>query len=168
MCDFSRKYGIDLIVGYIELAEENIFSSCAVIENGCLTHNYRRITKGWKEFWKTDNHYKEGEEVVQFSYKGKSITLALCGDLWDCQEKFHTEGLLIWPVYVNLEIDEWENAEEREYAKQAALVAKNVLMVDSFCRISEPNGVAGTFYFENGTIVKRAEYGIEDILVIEI
>lgn len=168
LCDYSRKYEIDLIVGYIELAANNIFSSCAVIEDGRLTHNYRRISRGWKEFWKTDDHYKEGEDVVKFLYKGNLITLALCGDLWDYPEKFRTEGLLIWPVYVNLEVTEWRQAEERAYAHQAALVANRTFMVDSFCRISEPNGVAGTFYFENGLISKRTEYGIEDILIIDM
>lgn len=168
ICECSRRYGIDLLFGYIEKDGESIFSSCAVIENGRLTHNYRRISRGWKAYWKTDNHYKEGEGILEFSYKGNSITIALCGDIWDYPERFKTDGLLIWPVYVNLKIDEWRQCEEKAYAQQALLVSDRVLMIDSFCRSSEPNGVAGTFFFQNGEIAAKTEYGAESILIIEV
>ncbi len=54
---WSIQYGISLITGYIERDQEKLYSSCVVISNGEVVHNYRRISKGWKEYTKTDEHY---------------------------------------------------------------------------------------------------------------
>ncbi len=50
------QYGVDLLFGYVERDGERIYSSCAVIERGALLHNYRRISRGWKEYDITDGH----------------------------------------------------------------------------------------------------------------
>ncbi|NLZ37673.1 MAG: carbon-nitrogen hydrolase family protein [Clostridiales bacterium] len=168
VCRLSLKYGVDLIFGYIEREDESIYSSCAVITNGQLTHNYRRISHGWKVFWRTDDHYKEGNTVVEFNYKGYPIMIAICGDMWDCQERFKTDGLLIWPIFVNFKLEEWEQVEKEAYAKQALLSAERTMMIDSLSPETEPNGVGGTFYFCNGEIIQSAEYGVESIMIIEI
>lgn len=116
------QYGVDLIFGYIEKCGDSIYSSCAMIEKGKLIHNYRRISKGWEEYSITDEHYKEGTCTEGFSYHDRPVKIALCGDMWDFPEKFKTDGLLIWPVYVNFGLDEWEQY-EIEYAEQAFLAA---------------------------------------------
>ena len=82
----SKEIGIDLLFGFIEKDGDKIYSSCALIENGALSHLYRRISKGWKEYSITDWHYDEGTAVRCFNYRGKKCLIALCGDLWD----FHT------------------------------------------------------------------------------
>lgn len=63
--------------------------------------NYRRISKGWKEYRIMDEHYKENDEIDGCTYRSQKITLSLCGDIWDFPEKYKTDGILIWPVYVN-------------------------------------------------------------------
>ena len=93
------KYGISLITGYIEKDEGKLYSSCVVIADGDIVHNYRRISKGWKEYSKTDGHYCEGNVTGSFYLQGKEMTLALCGDLWEFPDRFRTDRLLIWPVY---------------------------------------------------------------------
>ena len=113
-------YGISLITGYMEKDGEKLYSSCAVLSEGEIVYNYRRISKGWKEYSKTDGHYCEGNEPGAFCLRGKEMALALCGDLWDFPERFRTDRLLIWPVYVNYTIREWEHGALGEYAAQAA------------------------------------------------
>ena len=51
------------------------------------------------------------------------MTVALCGDLWIYPESFRSRGFLIWPVYVNFDLDESESG---EYAKQAAMAFRDV------------------------------------------
>lgn len=165
LCEMTLKYKIDLLFGYIEKHSDSLYASCAVIENGKLIYNYRRISKGWKEYRITDNHYKEGTEVNEFLYQGQSIMIALCGDLWDYPERFVTNSLLIWPVYVNFDLDEWA-CNETDYAKQAHLAAKQVLMINS---ISEnPKSYGGAFYFVEGVLKEKTAYDIEDILIVEV
>lgn len=162
----SKSHNIDLAIGYIERDGESLYSSYAVIEKGKIIHNYRRITKNWKEYNYTDYHYCEGNQVKSFLYKGHEITIALCGDMWICPEKFKTEGLVIWPVYCNFSLAEWESAEQVEYAKQAKIASDNVLLVNSISR--DPLSVGGALYFHNGKIMQKLPFGTEGILSVEL
>lgn len=165
LCDITLQYKVDILFGYIEKFNDSLYSSCAVIEKGKLVHNYRRISKGWKEYNITDSHYKEGTNTSEFIYHGQSIVIALCGDMWDYSESFKTNNLLIWPIYVNFTLDEWAQYEV-EYAEQAYLAAKQTLMINS---ISEnPKSHGGAFYFVDGKLEDKIEYDIENILVVEI
>lgn len=165
--NLSEKYNIDLGIGYIEREREQIFSSFVVIEKGKIIHNYRRITKNWKEYSITDEHYCEGKISETFIYKNTEFKIALCGDMWICPEKFKTNGILLWPVYCNFSKDEWENTEQSDYAKQSKLVSDNVLLVNSITK-DEPISIGGAYYFKNGKIEKSLELNKEDILIVEI
>lgn len=161
----SKDYNIDFAFGYLEIDNEDLYSSYAIIINGKLTYNYRRITIGWKEYSLTDYHYKEGNEVLTFNYKGHVLTIALCGDIWEFPEMFKANDLLIWPVYVNFTIEEWKG-EEMEYAKQALLACNNVLMINSLSE--NPSCYGGCFYFKDGKIVLKLDYNVEGILTVEV
>lgn len=165
LCGMALQYKVDLLFGYIEKYHDAIYSSCAVIENGKLKYNYRRISKGWKEYSITDGHYKEGTDPCGFLYHGQPVTIALCGDLWDFPERFRTDHLLIWPVYVNFELDEWAEY-ETEYAGQAYLASTKTLMVNSISK--NPRSYGGAFYFVNGKIEKKLAYGTEGILIVDV
>lgn len=54
-------------------------------------------SKGWEEFWKTDDHYKAGSAINEFEFRNTKIMTALCGDMWDFPEIFRsTEDTDIW------------------------------------------------------------------------
>lgn len=165
LCALTRQYGTDLLLGYMERDRDAIYSSCAVMVNGKLVHNYRRISKGWKEYTRTDGHYREGIETGGFLYHGRPVTIALCGDLWDFPERFSTDHLLIWPVYVNFGLDEWPGYEV-EYAKQAQLAGRKTLMVNPITR--DPVSHGGAFYFVDGRTAEKLSYDTEDILIVEV
>lgn len=165
LCGMTLRYQVDLLLGYIETCGNDIYSSCAVIEKGRLICNYRRISRGWKEYSITDQHYKEGTGPASFLYHGQLMTIALCGDLWDLPEAFKTDGILIWPVYLNFELEQWATA-EADYAAQADLAARKTLMVNPISK--DPVSHGGAFYFVNGTLRKKLAYDTEGILTVEI
>ena len=158
------RYGTGLLFGYIEKEGDRLYSSCAVLAEGKTVHNYRRISRGWKEFSKTDSHYCEGTETGEFTFHGKKIMPALCGDMWDYPERFRTEHLLIWPVYVSFTPEEWE-LERLEYAEQAGRVADRTLMVNAITK--EPKAHGGAFDFVRGRVNSQLPCDREDILVVE-
>lgn len=166
ICHMSMKHEIDVLFGYIELDGDSLYSSCALISGGKLHHNYRRISKGWKEYTKTDEHYREGGTVEVFHYKGKKCVIALCGDLWDYPERFDLgEDLLFWPVYVSWTTEEWENSCKAEYAGQAGKCCPNTLYINSICDFDALGGAA---FFEKGTVRKELPMNNEGLLFIEI
>lgn len=162
--EYSTNAGVDLAFGYYERDGETIYSSYAVIIDGKLAHNYRRISTGWKESF-AGEEYREGDSVCEFEYRGQILILALCGDMWDMPERFKTNGVLIWPVYVNFSLDEWRNY-ENEYAEQSLLASNRALLVNSITR--DPESIGGAFLFENGMIAQRLEYGKEGLLIVDI
>ena len=163
----SERYGVGLIFGYIEREEETLYSSCAVVKDGKLLNNYRRISRGWKEVSLADEHYREGNSVVEFVLDGKKLMLALCGDMWDFPGCFKTDGVLIWPVFLSYTPEDWPEC-EAEYAEQASLAASETLMAGSISLDPEAPSVGGTFYFRDGKTVMKAPFGEESVLTVEI
>ena len=159
----TEHYGIGIAFGYIEKDGETLYSSYAVIDAGNIVHNYRRISRGWKEFTRTDDHYREGDDTADFSFRGKKMMVGLCGDLWDYPERFKTDNLLIWPVYVNFELEEWKQRIPK-YAEQAAGIADEVLMINPIdnCPISH----GGAFHFHKGKLIERIPFDTEDTLIV--
>lgn len=163
---FTKEIGIDVLFGYNELDGNIIYSSCALIADGRIIHNYRRISKGWKEYSKTDEHYKEGSTVEVFDYKGKKCVIGLCGDLWDHPERFALgEDLLLWPVYVCWTKEEWENGGKIEYAEQAKLCCENTLYINSIC---DGDAFGGAVHFFDGKVQKELPIFNEGLLYIKI
>ncbi len=164
--NLTEEIGIDALFGYNELENESIYSSCALISGGEIVHNYRRISKGWKEYTRTDEHYKEGASVEVFDYKGKKCVIGLCGDLWEYPERFALgEDILFWHVYVCWTEEEWENGGKAEYAEQAGLCCENTLYVNSIC---DGDAFGGAAHFGGGRVQKELPIFTEGLLITEI
>lgn len=163
----AQKYETALLFGWIELDQQTIYSSCALIDpNGKLVSNYRRISKGWKEFSRTDQHYKEGNEIITMHLENKSFAVALCGDLWDFPERFKTDLPVIWPVFVDYTKKEWLEKGLSDYCKQAAMISNHVLLVNSIDQIHPAAG--GCFEIIQGKLGSILPFEQEGILSIEI
>ncbi len=165
LCALTQQYGVDLLFGYLERTGDLLYSSCMLIQNGAVAHNYRQISRGWKEYWHTDSHYCEGDAAGDFCYRGKTFRIALCGDLWDYPERFQTEGILLWPVCCNYTQEEWER-ERAEYAAQAFLAARRTLYVDAIDSGAVCPRVACCF--EDGKAVAELCPEAGELLYIEV
>ena len=169
ICKLTKTVGIDLLFGFIECEGENLYSSCALVGNGNLIHCYRRISRGWKEYTKTDAHYKEGTSVDVFQYRGRTCLIALCGDLWDAPEQFRKgQNILFWPVYVNFGIEEWHREFLAEYIEQASLAGSTVLMVNAISEKPDDEAFGGCYRFENGAARAALPMGEKGLLVVEV
>ena len=166
VCDWSAAYDMAVLLGYFEKANEAIYSSCALIFDGQVQANYRRISPEWKEISVADGHYQEGREVLDFSFKGRDFRVALCGDLWsEGWEQFATDRILLWPVYVNYSLEDWSE-EEQAYAQQASQIAETVLLVNSLS--DEPPSHGGAFCFKQGKTIQKLPFDEEAVLMVEL
>ena len=162
---WTIQYGISLATGYIEREQDKLYSSYAVISDGRIIHNYRRISIGWKEYAITDEHYCEGRETGTFHLHGKEFMIALCGDLWGFPGRFSTKHFLLWPVYVDYTVEEWNSGELDAYAVQAYLAADDVLMINPIDDSPENHG--GSFHFHCGKTIGRIPFDQEDVLIVD-
>lgn len=170
----TAKQQIDLLFGFLERDGEALYSSCALMGGGKLLHLYRRVSVGWKEYTRTDAHYREGERVEPFLYRGKTCLIALCGDLWDvtAPQFQHKADLLFWPVYINFSLEEWLGAENerQQYAEQAQTICRDVLMINSMD--DQPSGdspaLGGCYRFTDGKAADEWPLGSEGMLLVDI
>lgn len=159
----SQEYRKAIMVGYIKKDGQDIYSSYALIENGSVIHNYRRISKNWKNYEITNENYREGTDTAPFLFHDVEMNIALCGDLWIFPECFRFNGLLLWPVYVNFDLNENESG---EYAKQAAKACEKTPLINPLS--NDPLSRGGGFFFENGKVKKSLGLAKEGVLIVEV
>ena len=167
----ARECKTGIAFGYIEGDGQDLYSSYLVLSaEGELLCNFRRLSPGWKESIANPATYLEGKTYDTFQLKGKTIGIAICGDLWhdDLLEKFQKQkfDLLLWPLYINYNPKEWEEQEKAAYAERASLLKRPVLMINS---LSDPPNQAfgGAYLFDDGEIKAELAMGESGILTIE-
>lgn len=175
MQEAAKEYGIAVSFGYIERIGEFLYSSQIVIDiTGTVIHNFHRVSVGWKYYWLTDDHYREGDAFEVFSYKGKQLAIGLCGDLWTEgrpeEMKALNADVVLWPVCCGYNIDEWNEKVKYEYAEQAALCGDCVLFVDPTYADTDAAELttSAAIYFTRGRIEAEQPAGESGILIVEI
>jgi len=167
----AHQYQCAISFGMIERDDGALYSSNVFIDaQGELVNVFRRISDGWKEPIATA-HYKNGSEIVPFTYKGKSFATVICGDLWDqnilsqcCDLEV---DILLWPLYVDFSVEIWQNKFLKEYQTLVNALPQKVLMINSFVAGDErANG--GCYLFERGNIQNVLEMGKVGVLEIEV
>lgn len=156
--------------GFYEQASGGIYSSNLFVDaQGEIIDCYRRVSKGWK-IPTADLHYREGEDFHRFTYNGYAWTVALCGDLWDDwyleRIKRKQMDVLVWPVYVNFSIEEWENQQLQDYAQRTKPLTCPVIMVNAYNECDGAYG--GAFLFHQGQIIDRLPFGCSGCLEIAL
>lgn len=162
LAEASAAMDIALAFGLIERDGEALYSTYLVLEGGRLLCRYRRMSRGWKEFTRTDGHYREGQEAASFLWHDRRLAVALCGDVWDVPDRFRLgEDVLLWPVYCSYTPEEWTGGTTEEYAAQCADLAPTTLMVNSLC---PGDSAGGCFRFSAGRIAERLAPGEAGLL----
>ncbi len=175
MREAAKQYGIAVSFGFIERIDERLYSSQIFIgADGEIVTVFHRVSVGWKEVSKTDDHYQEGGHFEKFCYGGKSFAIGLCGDLWTDgrpeEMKELNADVILWPVWCDYKADEWNNGIKYEYAEQAALCGDCVLLVNPYCADAEETDVAsgGAAWFQCGGIAADMPVGNSGTIVAEI
>lgn len=173
--DAAREKAIAVSFGFIERAGDALYSSQLFIgSDGEIVHLFRRVSRGWKEYRRTDGHYREGAGFEAFSYRSKRISTGLCGDLWTdgrpAEMKALNADVVLWPVWCDYTAGEWNGSIKYEYARQAALCGRRVLLVNPYCADPDADNMAagGAAWFENGEIVEEMPAGQRGILVVDV
>ena len=171
----ARQLNIAVSFGCIEAEGDVLYSTQFVIDaSGDIIHRFHRVSQGWKEYWRTDAHYQEGERFESFEYGGKRFAIGLCGDLWtegrpEEMRALHAD-IVLWPVWCDFTAEEWNQSEKHEYARQAALCGECVLYVNPFCTDEHAPDKAngGCAFFKDGSIVNELPAGKSGILFVEL
>lgn len=175
MCEAAREYGIAVSFGFIEHIDDILSSSQIFIgSDGEIINVFHRISVGWKEYDKTDEHYREGKNFQKFRYGGKSFATGLCGDLWTDgrpeEMKAMEADIVLWPVWCDYNADEWNNNIKHEYAEQATLCGDCVLLVNPYCADADVTGAAAgsAACFKGGRIAAEMPSGQSGMIIVEI
>jgi len=175
ICETAKENEIAVSFGFIERLDETLYSSQLVIDAaGEIVHNFHRVSVGWKEYWHTDEHYREGERFEVFPFGGKRMAIALCGDLWTDGRPEEMRALnadvVLWPIWCDYKAEEWNGSINQEYAEQAALCGDCVLLVNPFCNDpdAEDSASGGASHYACGRIVAAEAAGSSGVLIVEV
>lgn len=171
----ARKNGIAVSFGFIERVGDVLYSSQIFIgADGRIENIFHRVSVGWKDSTRTDEHYREGDHFEKFCYGGKSFAVGLCGDLWTDGRPEEMKELgadvVLWPVWCDYKSDDWNARIKYEYAEQAALCGGYVLLVNPFCADADVTDAAagGAVFFQNGHIAVERPFGESGVLLVEV
>ena len=175
MREAAKQCGIAVSFGFIQHIDDILYSSQIFIgSDGEIVTVFHRVSIGWKEHSKTDDHYREGKHFEKFCYGGKSFAIGLCGDLWTDgrpeEMKALNADVVLWPVWCDYNADEWNSSIKHEYAEQAALCGDCVLLVNPYCADAEETDAAagGVVYFKHGSIAADMPSGNSGVIIVEI
>lgn len=175
MREAAKQCGIAVSFGFIERIDDILYSSQIFIDaDGEILTVFHRVSIGWKEYSKTDDHYREGKHFEKFCFGGKFFAIGLCGDLWTDSRPEEMKALnadvVLWPVWCDYNADKWNNSIKHEYAEQAALSGDSVLLVNPCCADPDAPDVAsgGLAYFRNGSIVSELSAGNSGTMIVEV
>jgi len=171
IADACGKNHVAIGLGYIELFQNELYSSYIIIgKDGNTIHNYKRISAGWKE-WGTDSHYKEGTVIGSFSFMDKKFSIGLCGDFWeeDILEQYGkcNTDYVCWPVFTDYKRKEWVTSAETEYEAQSKRIGLHVFQINHISKRTS-KALGGAYYYNNGKIKKKLALAKEGILCITI
>lgn len=167
----ASKYNTAISFGFFEKDKENIYTSNLFIgKNGKIIDLYHRVSKTW-----THNNacerYKSGDDFHTFEFMGKTILVAICGDLWfDENIKRINEfkkDYVLWPLYIDYSKAEWESEALEEYNQQASQLQAPILMVNSYMKDS-CGALGGAYLFDNGKILDSLPLGETGSLFINL
>ena len=175
MRDAARENALAVSFGFVQRGADVLYSSQIFIgADGEIVNVFHRVSIGWKEYTQTDDHYREGDRFECFEYGGKTFAVGLCGDLWtDGRPEEMTAlnaDIVLWPVWCDYAAGEWNTAMKHEYAEQAALCGKRVLLVNPFCADDGATDCAAGagVHFEDGKIIAEHPAGSPGVLIVEV
>lgn len=167
------QYQIGLGIGYYEREDEDIYSSYIVINaKGQMVENYRRLSVGWKEPGFNHHNYREGNSFNVIEMGDSKCIIAICGDLWTQEVIDKMQGLdfdtIIWPLYIDYSIEEWEQAAKYEYLDQIKGIGKRTLLINSESHV--PNGANGGLLeiSSKGELLQEGKMLEDDLLLIKL
>lgn len=169
--ELAKKYKCGISFGFIEKENGVIYSSNMVINQyGETIDVFRRVSGGWKEPI-ASYMYKEGQGFHTFTYMDKTLGVAICGDVWhDCYlcelEQIEIDALL-WPLYIDFSVDEWNESFLKEYTERTGNLLYPTLMINSYVEDSKgANG--GCYVFHKNDVIVSLPMGSIGVLEFEL
>lgn len=171
--ELCRRHTIALGVGYYEGYREKLYASYVLIDaHGEILMNYRRMSKGWKEEGFDHPNYCQGDELLCSHLGEATCTFSICGDMWTDhivqRLKNHASDTIIWPLFIDYSIDEWESEAKNEYLEQVKSIGKRTLLINSISRAGDHANGGLLDIAADGSINSEAKMLESPILMVEL
>ena len=74
--------GIDIVLGFPELYDGDLYNSAAVLRDGQILTRYRKNVLPNFGVFDEQRYFKSADQMCLFSVKGHTIALTICEDIW--------------------------------------------------------------------------------------
>lgn len=165
-----QSFGVALVVGYPRIRNGRLFNMAGVISEGRLIFEYAKQCLPNYQVFDEKRYFSEGSESGTFSFKGVSVGLSICEDIWDggpvAQAKSCGAQLLL---NLNASPYHQEKQQEREtlVCGRAADIKVPVVYVNQVGGQDELVFDGGSFAVDRwGTVVHRTPAFIETLALV--
>ena len=88
----NSVFGIAILIGFPEYADDNIYNSCAVLEDGHVTCRYRKKLLPNYGVFDERRYFTAGKEAAVFRLNGIRFGLNICEDVWRTEPMAASRG----------------------------------------------------------------------------
>lgn len=177
----ARRHSLYMATGLLELDGTSLYDSAVLLApDGALLLRYRRLQPQWHGRDADREVYREGEDVVTADTVFGTVSVLLCGDLFNdeivCRVRKLRPNYLLVPFARNFsdgsfDQERWDREEEAEYAKRAAAVGCTTLMVNMLYdpeQLDYPSFGGAWVVSGQGRVLARWPLGKQGILYVQV
>jgi len=163
--------GIDVLVGFVDKKEDNIYNSCALIRNGKIESVYHKSILPNYGIFDEKRYFSPGNELVVHIIKGYTFAISICEDTWE--DKFIDSLRKKSPDFViNISASPFHLGKVSIREKALSSVAKRVKSFVFYCNLV---GGQDELVFDgtskvispSGKLIAVAKRFIEDLLIFD-
>ncbi|QPJ66775.1 MAG: NAD+ synthase [Candidatus Nitrohelix vancouverensis] len=77
--------GLVALVGYVESARGSLYNAAALLADGSMKASYRKMELPNYGVFDEKRYFQKGERLLRFTYKGASIGVTICEDIWEAK-----------------------------------------------------------------------------------
>jgi len=78
----SKDSEVALIIGFVDLQDDQLYNAAAIIDQGKLLGVYHKIHLPNYDVFDERRYFKPGTETKLVSLRGKKIGITICEDIW--------------------------------------------------------------------------------------
>lgn len=163
------KHDLAIGFGFYENDQSGIFATYMIVDAaGQTLVKYQRVSPGaWTP--EANVEYRRGRKFNIFEFKGKRLTVMVCGDFWEDDlldaiiELDPQVDAFLWPVHCDYTVEEWAVSAHQAYRDRSQILAKPIFFVNNL-RPEDEGAKGGAYVWRQGRELAALEPGREGLL----
>ncbi|MEC7640541.1 MAG: NAD+ synthase [Nitrospinota bacterium] len=163
-----RSKGLTALIGYVEPLKNALFNSAALVTDGRLLGNYRKMNLPNYGVFDEKRYFKEGSALCRFVQNGISLGVTICEDIWE-----NTETPFQVDILLNISSSPFYSGKSNV---REALIQKRAKQFKAYVAYANLVGGQDELVFDgqslvagpNGKLIARGKAFEEELILVDL